>query len=364
MRLDLKYVVADIDRHGTRRIYLRMPGYKKVRLQGEPGSPEFAESYANALLAAQPKADTPQPGEPGTLRWLCVEYYSGDDYRALDARTRRVRRQILDKTCRIAGRDGTEVGARLYADMAPQHVKSLRDADPAHPEAGNAIVKALRQVFEWAKGERHHDRNPAREVGYLESNNPDGFHTWTTGEIEQFEARHPIGTKPRLALDLLLYSGVRRSDAVRLGRQMEGPGGWHFVEWKGRGKKKTRKVRVLPILPVLRATIDRSPTGDLTYLVTEFGKPFTSAGFGNWFRRQCIAAGLSHCSAHGLRKAGATAAADNGATVHQLCANFGWLNIKQAQRYTEKANQTRLARESMHLIVPLSDHKSPTEEKA
>ena len=47
----------------------------------------------------------------------------------------------------------------------------------------------------------------------------DGFHTWTDDEIAQFEAHHPIGTKPRLALALLLYTAQRRSDVVRMGRQ-------------------------------------------------------------------------------------------------------------------------------------------------
>ncbi len=83
------------------------------------------------------------------------------------------------------------------------------------------------------------------------------------------------------------------------------------------------KKRVLPILPELRAIIDATSSGQLIYLVTEFGKAFTAAGFGNKFRNWCDAAGLKHCSAHGFRKTGATIAAENGATPHQLDAIFG-----------------------------------------
>jgi integrase len=105
------------------------------------------------------------------------------------------------------------------------------------------------------------------------------------------------------------------------------------------------------VLPSLQAEMDRVPAGRLTYLVTEFGKPFTSNGFGNWFKDRCREAGLPHCSAHGLRKAGATIAAENGATDAQLQAIYGWSSAKMAAQYRKKAEQRRLAKEAMHLIT-------------
>ena len=78
----------------------------------------------------------------------------------------------------------------------------------------------------------------------------------------------------------------------------------------------------------------------LTFLITEYGRPFTAAGFGNWFRDRCNEAGLERCSAHGLRKAAATSLAENGATAHQLMAWFGWRSLKEAERYTRAANQS------------------------
>lgn len=83
-----------------------------------------------------------------------------------------------------------------------------------------------------------------------------------------------------------------------------------FTQHKGRNRKP--KKLVLPILPALQTVIDASPCGDLTFLVNDFGKPFTDAGFGNKMRKWCDQAGLRHCSAHGVRKAGATIAAENG----------------------------------------------------
>jgi integrase len=99
----------------------------------------------------------------------------------------------------------------------------------------------------------------------------------------------------------------------------------------------------------LERIIDATPCGDLTFLVNEWGRPFTDAGFGNWFRDRCVEAGVPG-RAHGLRKAGATIAAENGATELQLMAIFGWDTMKEAERYTRKANRNRLAEEGMHLL--------------
>jgi integrase len=106
----------------------------------------------------------------------------------------------------------------------------------------------------------------------------------------------------------------------------------------------------IPVLPVLAETISATQSGRLTFLVTQYGKPFTVSGFGTRFRKWAIAAGLPHCTPHGLRKAGAVQAAENGATASQLMAIYGWSDIKQAERYTKAADQKRLAGDSMHLI--------------
>jgi integrase len=119
-------------------------------------------------------------------------------------------------------------------------------------------------------------------------------------------------------------------------------------------------------LPELAAVIDAGPTGDLTFLVTEYGKPFTAAGFGGWFRKRCDEAGLPHCTAHGLRKAGATLAAEAGATDRQLMAMFDWTTSGQATVYTAAADKKRLAREGSLLMVGhfQNDKLSNLEKKA
>jgi site-specific recombinase XerD len=81
----------------------------------------------------------------------------------------------------------------------------------------------------------------------------------------------------------------------------------------------------------------------MTFLVTEYGRPFTPSGFGNWFRDQCDQANLRHCSAHGLRKATAAALAEAGATTHEIAAVTGHMSLEEIERYTRAARTKKLA---------------------
>ena len=225
----------------------------------------------------------------------------------------------------------------------------------------------MRAIFKWAVRKKGPDgnalvsHNPARDVPYLKSHNPSGYHTWTLEEVRKFEVHHPVGSKARLALALLLFTGQRRSDITRLGRQHVSGSTITFTQFKGRNRKPKRLT--LPILPVLQRIMYASPCGDMTFLVNELGRPFTDAGFGNWFHDRCVEAGVPG-RAHGLRKAGATIAANNGATAHQLMAIFGWTTLKMAERYTREVDQRRLAETAMRLLEVAEQKRtepSPTE---
>jgi integrase len=236
--------------------------------------------------------------------------------------------------------------------LSSAHVKMFRDRKAATPGAANNRRKYLSAMFGWAVEDGLMRLNPAREIRRI-SYASDGFHSWTPDEVRQFEARHPIGTKARLALALLLFLGVRRGDVVTLGRQHVRDGWLRMVPRKTRYKRRT--ISEKPILPVLAKIITRSPTGDLTFLVTSFGQSFTAAGFGNWFRDRCNEAGLPQCSAHGLRKAGAIIAAENGATDLQLMALYDWTTPAQAAVYTRAANRKRLAKSAATYLSDRSD---------
>jgi integrase len=74
------------------------------------------------------------------------------------------------------------------------------------------------------------------------------IHTWTEVEIAQFEAHHPVGSRPRLAMPLLLYSGQRRSDVVRMGPQHM-RNGLLFVRQQKTGMEKSDEVLEIPVHP-------------------------------------------------------------------------------------------------------------------
>jgi len=357
-----RYVVEDTDRHDNVRVYFRRKGQPKIRLAEKPGTPAFDHEYQRAFRGepVTPKSTPYAAATLGTLRWLCEQYYASAVFYALSESTRKVRRGILDGICASIPKNGTNpIGSFRYALMEPHNVAKLRDEKASLPEAANARVKALRQLFTWASSPeyRYAEKNPAREVAYLKSKNPDGFRAWTEADVSKYEKRHPIGTKARLALDLLLYTGVRRSDVVKLGPQMERDGRLTFSETKGRAR--IVKTHELPILPPLRASIDATPTGHLVYLVTAFGRPHSVKAFGNWFKRRCREAGVDDdLSAHGLRKLGAQRCVEAGATEHQLMALFGWASTKQAATYTRKANRARLEAEAAVLLQGPSRNKS------
>lgn len=215
--------VEDRDRHGKFRVYYRRKGSPKVRLYGTPWTPEFMVQYDAAKKMAAPvkQGVLARPTLPNTWSWLCLRYFADcTDYKLLDARTRRVRRQILEATFDEAIRPGSD---KWFADMPLSRmdgsaIEVLRDRKLSTPAAANDRVKAIRQVFKWGVAKGHASSNPAREVSYFKSTS-EGFHTWTVDEVQQFEERHPVGTKARLAFALLLYTGQRRSDIIRFGKQ-------------------------------------------------------------------------------------------------------------------------------------------------
>ena len=107
---------------------------------------------------------------------------------------------------------------------------------------------------------------------------------------------------------------------------------------------KTRIDGTIGIPPALLASIAACPlVGTDTYLVNAYGDPFTDGGFGNRFKKWCREAGVpENCSLHGIRKAAAVRAAENGATTHQLMAMFAWATVKQAEHYTKRAERRKL----------------------
>jgi integrase len=348
-RIRLPYVYADTDRHGNVRFYYwRGRGTPKIRLPGQRGSEEFMAAYhaclaGKALPSAKPAASVVRPAtDSKSVRWLCQQYLAHHTFTGLDVKTRRPRQSILAQICDLQfGETGNrKVGDAPFAEMPSRVIRRIRDLKAETPEGANSWLKALKALFKWAVEEEHCDNNPAKDVPKIKVDT-EGHHTWTLDEVGQFEARHPIGSKPRLALALLLYTGCRRADVVSFGPQLIKDGSLTYTQNKNRNTAPV--TLTLPVLPVLQAVIDATPSGHLTFLVSRYNKPYGINGFGDRFREWATEAGIPHCTPHGLRKAGAVRCAQNGATPHELMAIFGWKDIKQAELYTRKVVQKNLA---------------------
>lgn len=363
--LKRRYVYEDVDRWGNVRVYFwRGKGHKKIRIPESPGTEEFDRHY-HELIRASEAGETKSPPSTApaenTLRWLGIQWMGSAAFKQLKPATRTTTRQVLENIYLEPIAPGTK---QLFGDcplnrFTARSVAILRDRKVDYPGGANNRVKRLRALFKWAtKAENRHlgvTSNPARDVEYLRPKRAGGFPVWSEGDIEKFQSHHVLGTKPRLALELLIYTGARRSDIVSLGRRHMRDGELSWRPFKGRDKSPTTVT--IPVLPELEKILAGSPTGDLTFLVTEYGKPFTAAGFTNWFRDRCNEAGLKDRSAHGVRKAAATYLAERGATAHQLMAIFGWQTIQQAEVYTREANRKRLARESRHLMARTNEEQ-------
>jgi integrase len=219
------------------------------------------------------------------------------------------------------------------------------------PFAQRNLLNTLRAMFRWAVSEGKVPEDPTQGVTRQRlKNTTEGYRTWTDGEMDRFIARHPIGTKAYLAFVLLRDTGVRRGDAVELGRQHirhdllpKQPHGWlSFVQ------QKTETLVEVPVTDAFQAAIDACPNNHLTFLVTSRGEPFTDAGFTNWFRDRCNEAGLPNgLSAHGLRKARARLIAEKNGSAHAVAAVTGHKTLSEVQRYTARYDRRKLAVEAM-----------------
>jgi len=337
MKIKLKHVSQDVDRHGNVRTYVRMPGQPKVRIRAYPGSEEFMDQYHAALAGLSNRPPQAKTAQRGSFQHLCRCYYDSDAFRRLDESTQKWQRRALDRIS-IAH------GAKPVALMKQKHVRQLRDELSGKPGAAKTRLKALRALFRWAVEADAAPSDPTtgvKAISYVTK----GHHTWTDAEVAQYEARHPLGSKARLALDLMLYSGCRREDVVRLG-----PPNLRDDRLIYRQAKNEHRYPVevnIPVHPALARSIEAAGPAHMVFLTTAYAKPFTANGFGNAFKDWCRQADLPHCSAHGLRKVMSVRLAESGCSPHEIMAITGHRSLEEVENYTKATRRSALADSAM-----------------
>lgn len=318
-------------RHKNFVWYVRKPGGSRIRLRAEYGTDEFEDQY-KAAIAGLPATQTRPKAAAGTVAWLWERYRETGAWKHLAPGTRRARENIMVGVL-------AKIGAEKCTAIKRGHIVESREARADTPAQARNFLDTMRGLFRWALEAEKITidptagvKNPARAKG-------DGFPVWTEDDVDAYQKKWKLGTKERVWLDVLLYTGLRRGDAVILGRQHVRDGVIVL-----RTEKSQDEISVtIPILPILAATLTAGPCADLAFICGKRGEPLTKETFGNMFSVACRKAGVLK-SAHGVRKIGATRAAENGATVTELEALFAWRGGGMASLYTKAADRARVAK--------------------
>ena len=329
------FVTRETTRHGKPVLYFRRGKGPRTRLPAIE-DPAFQDAY-EAALSGSPRRRR-RVADDKSLEWLVTRYRETMAYSHLSPATRRQRDNIFYNVLKKSG-------DKEFRKISQAAIAKARDARAATPAQARNFLDAMRGLFRWALEAQLVRVDPTAGVTNPARRDTGGFAAWTEDDVAAYERRWQPGTKERVWLHVLLYTGLRRGDAVRIGRQ-------HVRD--GMATIRTEKTGMevsIPLLPRLEETLRQGPTGDLAFIVGDRGQPLTKESFGNMFRAACNAAGIAGKSAHGVRKIGATRAAEAGATVAELEALFGWTGGTMAALYTRKADRKRLARSASEKIM-------------
>jgi integrase len=245
----MKYVDAFLNRRSGRTYaFFRRRG-QRIPLPGLIGSPEFMLAYHAALRGEQPAqvvaAVTARTG-PGTINAAVAQYLDSNAFMQLGESTRALRRSILKKFCGLVGDKPITLLDRKYIERLLQNMPT--------PIVARTCLLAIRPLLQWSMTAQLIESDPTLGIK-IKLPQSDGHDTWDEAQIAQFEAHFPIGSTPRLALALLLYTGQRRSDVIRMGRQHIKDGVLSITQ------KKTGAQVDVPVHPELARAIAACPSG-------------------------------------------------------------------------------------------------------
>jgi len=329
----------ETSRHGKTIWYVRVDRGPRIRIKADYGTPAFDAAYQAALTC-----DTPKPAgkaSKGSLEWLWMLYRQTESWSNLSRATRRQRENIMRKALKTGGDQHLSL-------ITGKVIKAGIDRRKGH--AARHFLDTMKGLFKWALDAEHVRSDPTAGKSVTKPETK-GFPVWEEEEIIKFEEKWPRGTRERVMFDIFCYTGLRRGDATKLGKQHV-KNGVISIDTEKTGTRVT-----IPVLAILQKTLDAGPTGDLAFIATRKGDPMTKESVGNAFRDACREAGIKK-SAHGLRKAAATRAANNGATEAQLEAIFGWEGGKMAALYTRTANRQKLASGAMTTLARTESESS------
>jgi integrase len=335
-RIKLRYVNEYVDRHGKVRRYFRRPGSRGVLLPGLPGSIEFMAAYQGALASVSPPPPSSKHIVQGSLAEVASGYFRSAGFVNLSPSSQRLYRIALEPTLAAHGH-------RLVREL-PKHAARnvIEMIGVKHPGMANVTRAVLSKIMSYAIATGVRADNP---FAGLERYRLGTHHTWTDAEIAQFERRWRLGTRERLAFALLLYTGQRGGDVVKMVRNDIVDGRIRVSQDKAR--KGTTNELMIPIHPALARALKAGPVVGMQHIITDArGRPLR--GLTKLIAKAVERAGLPpHCKAHGLRKAALRRLAEAGSTTKEIAAMSGHRSLSEIERYTACADQARLAQSAV-----------------
>lgn len=353
-----EYVSRFQDRHKKWRYRFRRKGYPTGYFKSELGTEEFRQEWAAFMdpLKAKEAAAAAVLARfaPGTLGELRHRYFHPPSRLGPTETTQTKVRAVLDRGF-FTGREDWPVASITFEhidaliELRRQKVQDDKGKWFGGTEAAKKLRKELVRLFDFAEASKIITGSPMKHVGLVKvaaGEKSEGFYAWSEDDIAQYRARWPLGTKQRLAMELILWTDQRKVDSIHLGRQHV-KGGKFVLRQTKSGKRL-----ILPIAgPLANAIAAMPPSTSMCFLMTEWGKPFTVKGFGGWFREQCDAAGLPQCTSHGLRKATLRRMAELDMANKTMKAVSGHSKDDEIARYTASADQERLAEGAINRLV-------------
>lgn len=330
--------------HVKGRTYLsyRVGKGPRIRLPDDPTSEEFKTAYMAAMIGeAVPVTARALRAKPGSIAALIENYMRNGAYIGLRDTTKTgysTRIEVLR----------THHGNRSVVGLTRERIiTGILQPYADRPGAALAILKMLRILI------RH-----AINIGWLKHDPSAGIkrpkiqriRSWTEEEIAAYRKKWPIGSRQRLAFELFLNTGQRRSDVVRMAWSHITPDNKIMIV-----QQKTGRRLLVPLHRDVLEALASAARNHIAILTTAYDKAFTVDGFSGWMRDAITKAGLpAECQPHGLRKATGRRLAEAGATAKMIMAILGHTTLAEAERYTEEADQIALAAEG---VSKLEGHK-------
>lgn len=323
-----------VRRGGAVYRYIRIKGRPLVALPDLPiDSPKFLAAYSEAMEQVKPTAGT------GTIRAAIIALRRSDRYLSASPAYRAMMLRHLESI------SATAKTAKL-THLEARHIRA--DLATLSPNPAGQRLKAWRMLCAFAVEAALIEADPSNGIKPPRAQKTDGHPPWTADDMAKFRARWPIGSTPRAAMELLHWTGVRISDAVKIGPQHVGKDGiLSFEQQKTKGRAYVPWTCPVPSFAdqadrdAMQAAIAHM-TGHLTFLATTTGRTRTAKGLGTTIATACTEAGLPHLSAHGLRKSRAIALAESGATPHQIGAWTGHSSLSEIAHYTRAVDRRAL----------------------